>query len=213
MKSAKTAAVLLAILRPSIAHIESFYLPGYGFSWYDPACAFACYNALSGAPLECTAQDHSGGHSHGSGPTSPECRANDKPFLTTLAYCMKEHCDEASVSVWRRERFWNDHVTGDESVVPKWDYSEALALVQDRPIVEFNASKVLSETAQLSDASYDIQNNFNVMFDYLEALQSKYMYVLCIAHTRATDLSQIRHFVRQRRHPGAVHTLPIYTVR
>lgn len=186
MKTA-SIAVLLAILRPSIAHIESFHLPGFGFSWYDPSCAFACYNALSGAPLQCTAEDHSGGHSHGSGPTSPDCRANDEPFLTTLAYCMKEHCDDAGVSVWRRERFWNDHVTGGENVLPRWDYSEALALIDDPPVIKFNSSEVLNRSVLLPEASYSMQNNFNVMFDHLESLQSTYMYVLCAARYDITD--------------------------
>lgn len=208
-----TLAALLSILRPTVAHIESFYLPGYGFAWYDPSCAFACYNALSGAPLECTSMDHSGGHSHGAGPTSSECRANDEPFLTTLAYCMKEHCDDAGVSVWRRERFWNDHVTGDESVSPRWDYSEALALIQEPPVVVFNASEVLNQTALLPEASYAMQNNFNVMFDYIESLQSKYMYVLCAVSFDLTDSPQFRHLVSQCWHPSSLHTPSIHTFR
>lgn len=176
MKCSSIVALAFAQLCAA-AHIESFKLPGYGFSWYDPPCAFACYNALSGAPLSCSSMDRSGGgHSHGSGPTTPECRANDTPFLTTLAFCMKEHCDKEGISTWRRERYWNDHITGDSGVLPKWDYTEALAHIREAPIEMFNASEMLTGTVLLSEMAYSMQSNFNVNFDHLEGLQATYMY-------------------------------------
>ncbi|KAF1812050.1 hypothetical protein P152DRAFT_449835 [Eremomyces bilateralis CBS 781.70] len=96
----------LALFQRSISqHLESPYFPGYGFE-----CA----------PLTCTAGDHSAGHSHGPGPTSPECRAGDLPFLTTLAYCMNSTCDSVKEPTWERERFWAMRVTGDPAGVPKW---------------------------------------------------------------------------------------------
>ncbi|KAK6330012.1 hypothetical protein TWF718_003439 [Orbilia javanica] len=162
------------------AHLESPYFPGYGFSWYDPVCAFACYNSISGATLACTSTDHSGSHSHGSGsgPTSPECRAGDTAFLTTLAYCMNVTCNAEDTPTWRRQEFWETQVTGDPNVLPKWDYFRALAEISSVPTVVFNSSVVLEETVVVSDETLGMQTRFMHMFDYIEMLQARYAFVL-----------------------------------
>jgi len=159
------------------AHLESYQLPGYGFSWYDLVCGFACNSIISGATLVCTATEHSHGHSHGSGPTSPDCYATDTAYLTTLAYCMSTHCDPLKEPTWRREKFWSMRVTGDESVLPKWAYTTALAEINAPPTAVYNASSpdVLNQTVLVSQGSYEMQSNFMVMFDHIEGLQSRYM--------------------------------------
>ncbi|KAK3064204.1 hypothetical protein LTS18_009225 [Coniosporium uncinatum] len=164
---------------PGLAHLQDFAFPGYGFSWYDPVCGYACSNAIASAPLACTSMEAMG-HSHGSGPTSPECFASDTAYLTTLAYCMSTRCDSIKVPTWQREKFWSTKVTGDATVLPKWDYTRAVEEVGERPTVEFNSSleNVLSQTMLVSDADYEMQSRFMVLFDYLEALQPKYSFVL-----------------------------------
>lgn len=163
----------------SLAHVEDFHFPGYGFHWYDPVCGNACYDALSSAPLSCS-----------SGPsTSVACQANDTAFLTTLAYCMNSTCDADNVPVWKREKFWaatfmpmddgmtmGDMAMGDMSSLPKWDYAEALFEVTEAPTVEFNSSSksILNQTVLVSKADYEMQSKFMVLFDYLESLQPKY---------------------------------------
>lgn len=112
---------------------------------------------------------------HGTGPTSPECRAGDIAFLSTLAYCMDFYCDPVEVPTWKREQFWSMHVTGDESVLPKWDYSLALEAVSKVPSVVYNSSEVMSQTVVLPLEEYDMQYHFNVKFDRLEMLQARYM--------------------------------------
>ncbi|KAI9722283.1 MAG: hypothetical protein M1812_001755 [Candelaria pacifica] len=115
-----------------------------------------------------------------SGSTSPECRASDTPFLTTLAYCMNSTCDPVEVPAWKKEKFWAIQVTGDPAVLPKWDYARALEEIMDMPMVEFNASSdsVLNQTMVVGKATYEMQSKFMVMFDYLEALQARYSFVL-----------------------------------
>ncbi|KAF3935739.1 hypothetical protein ABW19_dt0209415 [Dactylella cylindrospora] len=156
------------------AHLQSYYFPGYGFAWYNPVCGFACYNSISGATLSCTSTDHSGGHSHGSGPTTPECRAGDTAFLTTLAYCMNITCNAENLPTWKREEFWSTKVTGDEAVLPKWDYTTALAMIVGEPTTLFNSSLTLSETVIVPEATLEMQTKFMRMFDYIEMLQARY---------------------------------------
>jgi hypothetical protein len=109
--------------------------------------------------------------------TSPDCYATDTAYLTTLAYCMSTHCDPEREPTWRREKFWSTRVTGDESVLPKWDYTTALAEVKETPTVVYNASSpdVLEQTVLVSEASYEMQSKFMVLFDHIEGLQSRYM--------------------------------------
>jgi hypothetical protein len=170
---------LLLLIRFSNAHLQDSHFPGYGFHWYDPVCGYACYNTLSRAPLSCST----------GAMTSVSCQANDSAFLTTLAYCMSSTCDADNVPVWKREQFWaatlmamddgmsmGDMAMDDMSGLPKWDYTEALLRVTERPTVEFNASSksILNQTVLVSKADYEMQSKFMVMFDYLESLQPRY---------------------------------------
>jgi hypothetical protein len=168
--------VLSSIIHLSLASLKSSYLPGYGFSWYDPVCGFACKNAISSAALSCSAKE-SHHHSHGPGPTSPECYAGDTAYLTTIAYCMNMTCDPIGVSTWQREKFWATKLIEEAVVPPKWDYSTALGEVNGRPTLEFNSSSedVLNQTVSVSKETYEMQSRFMVLFDYIESLQSKYM--------------------------------------
>jgi hypothetical protein len=149
--------------------------PGYGFSWYGPVCGYACNAALANAMLSCTEMDHSMDHMGMSmGMTTPECRASDTSFLTTLAYCMNTTCD---IPIWKREKFWANQATGDETVPPKWTYEQALAEIKGKPTVVFNQSSedVLDGTQIVNQETYGIQARFMVMFDYIEMLQARYM--------------------------------------
>ncbi|KAI9759018.1 MAG: hypothetical protein M1835_000480 [Candelina submexicana] len=115
-----------------------------------------------------------------SDPTSPECRASDTPFLTTLVYCMNLTCDPVKVPIWQKEKFWATKVTGDPNVIPKWDYSRALEEIKGTPMVEFNSGSksTLNQTMLIGMSTYEIQSRFMVMFDHLEALQPRYSFVL-----------------------------------
>lgn len=150
------------------------YFSGYGFSWFDPVCAQACRYPIAGALLSCTFTEPSDDPT-GPIPSSPECLAGDTAFLTTLAFCMNSTCDE--VPTWRREKFWATSVTGDPAVVPKWDYSRALEEVTAPPTVEFNfmSRDILNQTVLVSSEMIEIQSKYMALFDYLEALQPRYM--------------------------------------
>ncbi|KAJ3161548.1 hypothetical protein HDU88_007281 [Geranomyces variabilis] len=178
------AALLACVVRPVFAHLAPTSFPGYGFSWYDPVCGYACNNALATATLACTTTDMDMGDMAGMsmmGTTSPECRAGDSPFLTSLAYCMNSHCDPVKVPTWKRQQFWETQVTGDDTVLPKWSYSRALEQVGPAPpSSEFDPDSkgVLNQTVVLTAVTYENQAKFMVKFDYMEGLQARYIFVL-----------------------------------
>ncbi|KAJ3043479.1 hypothetical protein HDV00_004867 [Rhizophlyctis rosea] len=166
----------LASAHASVAH--SF--AGYGFSWYDPACGYACRDALSGAMLSCSTMDHSMGDMMMT-MTSPECKANDTAFLTSVAYCMSQHCDDVDVPMSKRQKFWEEQVTGDDDVPPQWGYERSLVEVgSTAPTAVYNASDMstLNKTVVVAPEDYENQHKFMVNFDFMEALQAKYIFVL-----------------------------------
>ena len=174
--------LLLLLTLSSLAHSayvppSGFAFPGYGFSWFDPVCANACHYPIANAILSCTAAEPSGDHVIGAAPSSPECFAGDTAYLTTLAYCINSTCDPIEVPTWQREKFWATKATGNPAVVPKWDYSRALAEVTAPPTVEFNLMpmNVLNQTVLVSSMTYEIESKFMVLFDHLDSLQPRYM--------------------------------------
>jgi hypothetical protein len=89
---------------------------------------------------------------------------------------MKKACDAENAPVWRRERFWNDHITGDAAVLPKYSYGETVAMIKEAPTVMFNSSSMepLNGTQIVPPFTINMQTNFMVKFDYMEMLQARY---------------------------------------
>lgn len=136
-------------------------LVGYGVYPYEPPCAYACSRSLSSLTLECSSDMSSGsGMDSDSDMTSPECRAGDTPWLTTLAWCMRTRCAEYNVSTSELEAFWEKQCTGDPIVVPKWGYSTTLFNIAQTPTRELtDADDTLNLTALVNPTVYNAQYN------------------------------------------------------
>jgi hypothetical protein len=164
MKAPNTVLVL-AILVGSVLG----KLVGYGIWPYKPVCAFACLRALSGYRLSCSSEMdmHGGMHSHNSATTSPQCRAEDTSWLTTLAYCAQTKCaaESGAVHISELEGFWEAQSTEDPTISPKWTFSQAVANVTEPPQRELGAdaeAQMLNFTALVSPEAYTSQ--YNAMF-------------------------------------------------
>ena len=170
------AALLLAVIPGSAAS----GLIGFGIEMYNPLCAFSCRAAIASAPLACTDHSiHSGGHEHGGGgPTTPECRANDTPFLTTLAYCINSTCAESGVDAWKLEKYWKEKTTDDPTVVPKWTYAQTLEHITGIPVKEVPEEETLDFTAVVPHELWDTQKRTMELFEKQETLHSTYAYVV-----------------------------------
>ena len=145
---------------------------GLGVRENDPACAYACYNSISSAPLGCSGTGRGGSHSHGAPPTSPTCRAGDVPFLTTLAYCISLKCKE--IPGLNLEQYWASHATGSPDVLPKWTYAETLREVSIPPNSTYTRGSILDSTVLVDPTTYSIQVNFMVVFENVGVLQNVY---------------------------------------
>ncbi|KAB5566033.1 ferric reductase like transmembrane component-domain-containing protein [Coniochaeta sp. 2T2.1] len=176
MRLSAQACGLLALLTTPAAG-----LIGHGIVMYDPSCGFACLDALSGYMLDCSDHDHvSSGHSNGGGgPTTPECRAGDTPWLTTLAYCIDSTC-EASVPAWKKEKYWLEQSTGSKTVAPKWSFAQALAQVKEVPTREVGEDEMLNFSALVNHESWQTNKLTREFFEEAETTHSRYGIILLL---------------------------------
>ena len=152
-------------------------LVGFGIDMYNPPCAHACRRAIASNTLSCSSHDASGGHMHGeSGMTSPQCRAHDTAFLTTLARCMSTNCPQYHVPSSRLEKFWEEQCTGDPTVAPKWDYGTALQHVTQPLTREITKDDTLNFTALVPEAAWELQLGTLTFFEAEERVHARYGY-------------------------------------
>lgn len=152
-----------------------------GFNIYDPVCAHACFRLFSnGFTLECTTTASGGGHeghSASTSTTSPECRASNFPYLSSLSWCIHTKCPPETPAS-KIELFWQTQITGDVKVVPKWSYGEVLANITEMPTQVQNGT-VLTITSLTPERWGFIRNA--LWYFYRETcLESVYGYVVLI---------------------------------
>ncbi len=166
------------LLLLSISLPPSFALIGHGVKMYSPSCAFACRAAIASAPLSCSTDGGHGSHmGHGEGVmTTPECRAGDTPFLTTLAWCMHSTCAQFNIEVWKLEKYWRDKATGDAAIIPKWEYGQALQQAIRPPRREVKKNETLNVTATVPHDSWDAERRTLEHFEGQETLHARYGY-------------------------------------
>ena len=138
-------------------------LVGFGILPYEPPCAFACDRSLSSFMLTCSdpmPMDMS--MSMSADITSPQCRADDTSWLTTLAWCMHTQCASHDVKTSNLEHFWETQSTEDplQLTAPKWDYSTTLFRASQPPNQTISDPKTtLNFTALVDPATYMSQWN------------------------------------------------------
>lgn len=134
-------------------------LVGFGIYPYSPYCAYTCLRSLEGFMLACSEDmDMSGMMSHGATATSAECRAEDTPWLTTLAWCLKSKCDNLKTS--QIEAFWEQQSTEDPTVPAKWGYEAALLNIPEAPTyVLATTDEDLNFTCIVNPDTYQAQWN------------------------------------------------------
>jgi hypothetical protein len=181
MRAHLALAALMAALTPTHAFV------GLGVSMYNSICSDSCRRSINAVELVCppgTEMDHSahgahGGHRHHVMPgATPECRARNVPYLTTLALCVQQYCaaDQVAPSdVPTSETYWAKEMTGDPAVPAMWSYGEALGRSPAREgLAVYNArtaSGPLNETVLL-DVSVQISSQN--AFEDQEELHAKY---------------------------------------
>lgn len=112
----------------------------------------------------------------GSAMTSPQCRASNTAFLTTLAWCMNTKCASYHIPTSMLETFWEEHCTGDPTVAPKWDYGTALQHVVQPPTREITLDETLNSTSLIPHHSWNVQYHTLTFLEAEEAVHARYGY-------------------------------------
>ncbi|KAL8339391.1 hypothetical protein RB601_005789 [Gaeumannomyces tritici] len=151
---------LLLLASPAAA------LVGYGIRLYAPVCAAACREAIAPALLACSRVT-----------TTPQCRASDASFLTTLAWCIRSTC---AAEPWELEKYWAEKATG--GAVPIWTYQQALGRIE-APTRTFSGNGVLGFTALVDMDVWTATRDTLVAFERAETLNSRFGIILLVAAT------------------------------
>lgn len=166
-----SSQIWLACLVPGTV----FALVGIDVNMYDPTCAWACRSAISSNMLSCSDHHASGGHMDmHMDMTSPQCRAGDTAFLTTLAYCMSSKCAQYQIALSRLEKYWEEQCTGDPTVPPKWSYGAALQHVTEIPTRQLGKEDDLNFTAVVSEPAWRAQYGTDMAFEADERTGARY---------------------------------------
>ncbi|KAK1972166.1 ferric reductase-like protein transmembrane component 4 [Colletotrichum sublineola] len=154
-------------------------LVGYGIKMYDPPCASACRDAISGATLHCSTIGSD--NMSGMVMTDGDCYAADDAFLGTLAWCVAARC--AGIPEWKLEKYWKDNVAGNAAVQPnpKVTFQQALATVSGTPTAVYAATGPLNQTSLVSQDLWYAAYNTDVIFEGQESMQVKYGLVILLS--------------------------------
>jgi hypothetical protein len=110
--------------------------------------------------LECSTMSGAMGMMSSAPMTSPQCYANDTPWLTTLAWCMQAECAQYNVSGSRLEGFWETQSTSSKTVAPKWGYTETLNNISQPPTRVLTKNDTdLNSTALVDPVAWQAQYN------------------------------------------------------
>ena len=176
------------------AHINQTNNPlvgliGFGIEMYKPLCGAACHDILSRVELECSIPNPE--KSRGFDRLTPAagrpvqpfltpawCLATDVSYLTSLAYCVDQHCgkDAENVPTWELERFWSSNAANGV-MEPKWSYAEALHQAHDilgDKTPKTWRSGVMNYTAATNQTRYmSVYGSFET-YEHAEVMHSRY---------------------------------------
>ncbi|KAI0841365.1 hypothetical protein F5Y06DRAFT_285483 [Hypoxylon sp. FL0890] len=152
----------------------------------NPACAYACHDALRDYQLSCSVLGVSDGHHHMGDmnmpmfTTSPDCYAIDDNYLRSVSYCISTHCPDVSIS--DLEHYWETYLIGrsPDQPTPKEPYTIALLQADPPPNTIADPMKLLNITTLVSEPVYLEVYNANFYFAQMEIRQNTFGLVLLI---------------------------------
>ncbi|KAF2674344.1 ferric reductase-like protein transmembrane component 4 [Microthyrium microscopicum] len=156
-------------------------LIGYGIPMYQPFCASACRDSIKSATLNCTPAVSGTHGEHSMAITEPKCYATDESFLTTLAYCVSQHC--SSTSLWKVERWWKANVAGNADIQPepKWSYQQTLLRITTPPTANYNKKAPLNTTTLIPNSTWFTNFNADSEFETLEITSENFGLIIVLS--------------------------------
>ena len=169
MSNFKLILILLVNLRLSSFVLAGHGFIGYGYSLYDPLCAYTCRDLFSSSRLNCSEpMDPAATDEDAEADTTPECYATDDAFLQSLAYCLSTHCQD--VSLWDLEEYWGKYEADWEprKAIPKASYQQTSQNITTKPTDILVIGEDLNKTMMVSDEDYELAHNSYSNFRKME---------------------------------------------
>lgn len=144
---------------------------GYGITMYDPPCAYACIDTFKGYPLLCKDGDTVEEMSS----ATPECLAQNDPFLQSVALCFHDLCQGIANSTL--QKVWETDLVGrlQNQPRPMSSYQGALAdVVASPPRSVANSTAVLKEASLVDHETWQGNFNGNHGFEVMEITSQTY---------------------------------------
>ncbi|KAM7205866.1 putative ferric reductase transmembrane component [Rhypophila sp. PSN 637] len=161
-------------------------LVGYGLDPINDYCTWSCYASIAFLSLSCSTLDPATGMMR----TSRHCRANDTPFLETLALCFHDECAK-DLKPSELEGYWEFDVVDYFGVVDptdttnppiKWTYQSALASAQSHPpTIELSPTAfVLNQTVKIPHLTWLKHYNGNYGIEREQIVGATYAIVILV---------------------------------
>ncbi|KAJ5159838.1 uncharacterized protein N7482_006842 [Penicillium canariense] len=133
---------------------------GMGINMYKPFCCNACFDTLSPLHLSCTNDENV---------TYAACRASNKPWLETLAYCFEQKCADDGLSTSETGQCWIKMAAEGLAVPP----FQAIVPVS-APAVELSDDAVFLKTSsRVNEAVYEMTHESYEEWEYEEDMHSR----------------------------------------
>ncbi|CAE6491999.1 unnamed protein product [Rhizoctonia solani] len=132
-------------------------------------CGESCNGIIDAWSLSCSPPKHGHGHEIGK---SPNCRASSQPYLSTLAYCLKEHC---FAKPWDKvEHYWS-WLQGDRD--SKWPALLDVMPTAEPPLAPVGM-KELNQTMRVRIDAYEADYATAQTFAWNERWHERSSYIL-----------------------------------
>jgi hypothetical protein len=108
--------IFIFLLKIPLVSTQNVGLLGLGRTIFSPTCCYACLSTLWGLELSCSQPENTQTFAL----STPQCHASNAPYLSSLAYCLKEKCPVDGVSDREIQTCWAQ-VAGDGTPVTDWE--------------------------------------------------------------------------------------------
>ncbi|KAM7187165.1 Ferric reductase like transmembrane component domain containing protein [Naviculisporaceae sp. PSN 640] len=177
---------VLSLLFLAVGGSAQHGIIGFGISMYPDLCCQACHDSLAHLYLSCTTFEDPSGHGgmggmvkrddEGAGKimlmgmTSDECRASNKAWLETMAYCIQQNCNADGYPADKQAECFSSQATGG-GTEPKFHES-----LPDHPPTQELAPEAmwLNETSLVNSDMYYSTHGTLAEFVRSEEYHSKY---------------------------------------
>ncbi|KAM7198496.1 Ferric reductase like transmembrane component domain containing protein [Rhypophila sp. PSN 637] len=185
----KSLISLLSLLSLALRASAQNGIIGFGISMYPDLCCQACHDSLASLYLSCTSfeghmdHDEMGGMTKRdegemtmTGMTSDECRASNKAWLETMAYCIQTNCNADGYPDDKQAQCFASQALGG---VSKPTFQQSLPA--ERPTQELAFDAVwLNETSLVNAKMYFVNHGTLGEFVRSEEYHTKYAVSLII---------------------------------